>query len=113
MNDWELKKKCAELEKYNGHKNWETWEFLNYYGYNEYWEEQADKIYHDAKKTDYNSKCQNALYDIEEFIEEDTLDMIRGSGLETVFESILEKALKTIDFRSIAKELLSNKCRLD
>jgi hypothetical protein len=96
-------------QKYNGYENYETWCISlwidNEQGSQEYWSEQAQEIYDNAKADQYSSKMDAACYtlskELKSWAEEN--NPIKGSGM---YSDLLQSAIDNANYYEIASNML-------
>ena len=106
-------KSITEDTRYNGWKNYETWNVKlwidNEQRTQDFWNQRADEIYKEAKKSEYLTKKSEAAYALSNELKEDFDENNPLADQASTYSDLLGSALSNVDWKEIAENLLSEK----
>jgi hypothetical protein len=102
----------AEDRSYNGFRNYETWLVSfwidNDQSQQEYWQEQSQDAYSDARAREHATRKEDAKYHLADALKgwhEEQAEEFNGIG-GTVFLDLITSALSEVDWDQIAENML-------
>ena len=98
-----------ENEKYNGHTNYETWNFALWED-SDYWNERAQECYDNATSDKHFTRLEQAKLDLRDVIQDyiDELQEMQETPVTGFFADILGAAIQRIDTFDLADTWMSD-----
>jgi len=106
-------KSTPDEQGYNGWKNYETWNVKlwidNEQGSQNYWNERADEVYKESKKSEHSTKKEEATHTLADELKDYFDENNPLSEQASTYTDLLNSALSQVSWREIAQNLLEEK----